>query len=342
MARAPTFIAAIIALSLPLPLVGAEPVATRDRRFHGLNADPVWDFVPSELPRFTELVKESDCGAVRIPIRWRVVEPKKGEWDFSAVDRAVQSIPEDVEILATLMSVPEWANGVDPKNAVGWFDAYPPRDLADWERAVSAIVAHYRHRIRHWEIWNEQNGIDFYRPHPDAHAYTALLKAAHHAAKQADPHCLVVLGGLQLNGIIANPWSEVKVPDFLEELYKAGAGPYFDICNTHPYVLPSEGAGRMIALTRETLAVMDRYGDGTKPLWLTEVGCGAATAEAERDQARLLRDTFALARREPRIQKVFWFLLRDMEKDLLGPESSMGLFKHDGTPRPALEAFRLR
>ena len=49
-----------------------------------------------------------------------------------------------------------------------------------------------------------------------------------------------------------------------------------------------------------------------------------------------------LARREPRIQKVFWFLLRDMEKDLLGPESSMGLFKHDGTPRPALEAFRLR
>ncbi len=342
MARAPTFIAAILALALPLPLFGTEPAATRDRGFHGLNADPVWDFAPSELPRFTEMLKETNSGAVRIPIRWRVVEPKKGAWDFSAVDRAVQSIPEKVEILATLMSVPEWANGIDPKNAVGWFDAYPPRDLADWERAVSAIVTHYRHRIRHWEIWNEQNGVDFYRPHPDARAYTELLKIAHRAAKQADPHCLVVLGGLQMNGILANPWSEVKVPHFLEDLYRAGAGPYFDICNTHPYVLPAEGAGRMIALTRDTLAIMDRYGDGTKPLWITEVGCGATSGEAEQDQARLLRDTFAMASQEPRIQKVFWFLLRDMAKDLLGPESSMGLFRHDGTPRPALEAFRPR
>jgi hypothetical protein len=56
----------------------------------------------------------------------------------------------------------------------------------------------------------------------------------------------------------------------------------------------------------------------------------------------LLRDTYELAAREPRIHKVFWFQLRDLEKDLLGPESTMGIFKLDGMAKPALEAFRGR
>jgi hypothetical protein len=332
----------MIMLVLPLAVCGQEKPALRDRAFYGINADPVWSFKPEELPQFAEMLKKSACGAVRIPVRWLVLEPKKGEWDFSAVDRALLSIPVDVEILGTLMSVPEWASGVDPKKAEGWFDAYPPRDLADWQRAVSAIVTHYRPRIRHWEIWNEQNGVDFFRPRPDAVVYTALLKTAYQAAKEANPQCIVVLGGLQMNGIIANPWSEVKVTNYLEDLYKAGARPYFDVCNIHPYVLPEEGAERMMEQTEGTLEVMARYGDVEKPLWITEVGCGAKSPEAEQAQARLLRDTYELAAREPRIRKVYWFQLRDLEQDLLGPESTMGLFKLNGVARPALEAFRRR
>lgn len=321
---------------------GAEP--PRAAGFFGLNADPVWDFkaadpTRSELPQLGEMLRQTKCGAVRMPVRWRVVEPERGTWDFAAIDRAVAAIPDDIEILAVLMSVPEWANGKSPGKVEGWFDAYPPSDLADWERAVSKIVGRYKARIKHWEIWNEQNGVDFYRPHPDARAYTELLKVSHRAAKLADPHCVVVLGGLQMNGVIANPWSPVKVPNFLEALYEAGAQPFFDVCNTHPYVLPEEGAIRMMALTRDTLAVMERHGDAAKPLWLTEVGCGATTPAAEAAQAKLLTDTFALAGTEPRIQRVFWFTLRDMEKDLLGPESSMGLFKYSGTRKPALETF---
>jgi hypothetical protein len=333
---------AVVILFLSAGVRGEDQQPVRDRDFYGINADPVWNFKADELPQFAEMLKLTGCGAVRIPIRWRVLEPMKGAWDFSAVDRAVEVIPGDVEILGTLMSVPEWANGMDPKKSEGWFDAYPPRDPADWDRAVSAIVSHYRHRIKHWEIWNEENGVDFFRPRPDARAYTELLKIAYLAAKKADPSCVVVLGGLQMNGILANPWSEVKVTNFLEDLYKAGARPYFDACNTHPYVLPAEGAARMIEVTRSTLALMARYGDADKPLWITEVGCGADSSAGEQAQARLLQETFELAAREPRIQKVFWFLLRDMEKDLLGPESTMGLFKHDGTTRPALKSFSRR
>ena len=93
-------------------------------------------------------------------------------------------------------------------------------------------------------------------------------------------------------------------------------------------------------LTRDTLALMDSYGDSKKPVWLTEVGCGAKDAEAEKAQATLLEDTLNLGAMSRGFERVFWFTLRDMAKDLLGPESSMGIFKYDGAPKPALRAFQ--
>jgi len=322
--------------------LGAEDQSQAcDVTFYGVNEDPVWnwDTHTDELTQFAEMLKQTHCGSIRIPIRWRVVEPTKGKWDFSVIDRVVQMIPDDIQILGTFLSVPEWASGVDPKKVEGWFDTYPPKDLSDWECYVSQTVQNYKHRIKHWEIWNEENGVDFFRPLPDAKAYTELLKVAYKAAKTADPDCVVVLGGLQMNGIIPNPWSKVKVSDYLEDLYEAGAGQFFDVCNIHPYVLPSEGAGYMMKLIQDTLSLMARYGDSEKPLWITEVGCGATSPDAEKVQAQLLADTFESASKETRIKRVFWFLLRDMQSDLLGPEGSMGLFSYQGRPKPALWAF---
>ena len=315
------------------------PIGKRTSLFYGLNEDPLWNFAPADLSHFSEMLKESGCGSLRIPLRWSVVENKKGVWDFSALDSVMSHIPEHVEILGTLMSVPSWANGTTNKKVTGWSDSYPPRDLSDWSTYVTATVSHYKGRIRYWEIWNEENGVDFYHPHPDAAAYALLLKTAYLAAKRADPGCMVVLGGLQMNGVIPNPWSAVKVSNYLEDLYQAGARDFFDICNIHPYVLTKEGAAHMIDLTRDTRAVMARHGDSEKALWITEVGCGARSSQAEQDQARLLSDTFAFAAKEAGIQRVFWFMLRDMKKDLLGPEGSMGLFSYEGRPKQALDAL---
>lgn len=332
----------LVYISLVPAKCAAEPVS--DSRpsvtFVGINEDPLWNYKPEELTTFSRMLKASGASAIRMPIRWRVIEPQKSERQFAAIDRALDFIPEDVEVLGTLMSVPQWANEVDPDTAEGWADSYPPKDHAGWEQYVFDTVTRFKRRIHYWEIWNEQNGVDFYRPLPDAEGYTALLKTAYLAAKRADPHCTVVMGGLQMNGIIPNPWSPVKTPDFLQALYESGARPYFDVCNIHPYVLPEEGAAHMMALTSDTLAVMGRNGDSHKPVWITEVGCRAKSPQAEREQAELLATTYEMAKQEPRIQRVFWFLLRDMEKDLLGPEASMGLFSHSGRAKPAVNEFR--
>jgi len=316
-----------------------DQIAARDAAFYGINDDPFWNYKPSDIPQFIEMLKQAHCGSIRLPIRWRVVEGTKGNWDFSAIDHVIEIIPENIQILATLMSIPEWANGINPGKADGWFDAYPPKDIADWENYVLKIVGKYKHRIKYWEIWNEENGIDFYRPFPDAKAYTELLRAAYKSAKSADPNCVIVLGGLQMNGIIPNPWSNVKVSNYLEELYRAGAGQFFDVCNIHPYVLPNEGADYMMRLIYDTLSLMARSGDSEKPLWITEVGCGAVSEHDKEIQGQLLADTYKATAKEARIERVFWFLLRDMQNDLLGPEGSMGLFSYQGRPKPALQAF---
>lgn len=321
-----------VILALTLASLGAAP-------FAGINEDLVWT-ADADLPQAVEALRASGAQAIRLPFRWRVIEPEQEKWEFDKLDRVIAALPKDMEVLATLMSPPTWATGIEPGKCEGWFDAYPPKDLGPWRAYVTKVVSRYKDRVKHWEIWNEENGVDFYRPLPDAAGYTALLRTAYEAAKQSDPKCVVVLGGLQMNGVIANPWSPVKTPDFLEALYAAGAGKWFDACNIHPYALPSEGAAHMMDLIRDTFAVMERHGDGSKPLWITEVGCGlngGTTAEA---QAKLLSDTYRLARAEPRIKRVYWFLLRDMEGDLLGPEASMGIVKRDFTGKPALEAFR--
>ncbi|HOJ32550.1 MAG TPA: cellulase family glycosylhydrolase [Candidatus Hydrogenedentes bacterium] len=307
--------------------------------FVGINCDLVWE-PKTDWERIINALNESGAECIRLPIRWCVVEPRQGEWNFSTVDDAINAIPDSVEILATLMSIPSWANGVNPDDCEGWYDTYPPKDLSDWEVFVKKVVDRYKGRIRHWEIWNEQNGVDFFRPRSDASKYTELLKAAYLAVKQVDSDCQVVLGGLQMNGIIPSPWSAVKVSGYLEDLYKLGAQKYFDICNIHPYVLPDEGAEYMMQLIHDTLNLMEKYGDKHKPLWITEVGAGINDHDTAKDQATLLANTFCFARKELRIQRVFWFLLRDTEENILGPEETMGIVTRNFEKKPAFFAFQ--
>jgi hypothetical protein len=71
---------------------------------------------------------------------------------------------------------------------------------------------------------------------------------------------------------------------FLEQMYQAGAGEYFDILSANAFGLdypPEEPPDpnvlnfRRVELHRE---IMERYGDGSKPVWINEYGWNAAPA----------------------------------------------------------------
>ena len=81
---------------------------------------------------------------------------------------------------------------------------------------------------------------------------------------------------------------------------------------------------------------------GQKTLWITEYGY--QTSPPDRNfgvswakQAKYLSQAYSIARRNPRIGLMTWFLLRD-EKRLAGWQS--GLETYSGKKKPAYYAFR--
>lgn len=314
--------------------------AARGCEFVGVNQDFVWT-APNKRAPLIDAMRELGVRWVRLPLRWNVVQPEPGAFDWSRTDPVIDELrAADIRVLAILMSVPAWANGTVPDEVEGWYDAYPPRSLGDWEAYVRAAVERYGGRIRHWEIWNEQNGVDFYRPLPDAERYVALLRSAYRTIKSVQPDSVVLMGGLQMNGVIANPWSPVKVEHFLKGMYDAGAAGAFDAVNIHPYVTetdPVEGIGEMV---RGTLEVLRRNGDAGRPIWITEIGVASRADPTGRLQADNLERTFVELRGFPEVTRVFWFCLMDYERDIVGPEASMGLLTRELVPKPAARSLR--
>lgn len=308
----------------------------------GINHDFVWT-EDKDIPALIQAMKDAHVQAVRIGIRWTSVEPKRGQWQWDKVDSVVRQIrAADIEILCTLMSVPAWASEIEPSQVKGFWDCYAPKHITDWSGYVGKVVRRYKKDIHCWEIWNEENGEDFYKPMPDAKVYVRILNSAHAAIRIADPKAVVVLGGLQMNGIIANPWSPYKIENFLQQIYDAGGKPYFDVVNIHPYVLstPSEGPKYAARLVRDTVAVMKKNGDGQKPLWITEIGLPTGNDVTEEMQAEHLDGTYRELRDIPEVKAVFWFELRDYPQPICGGEESMGILAADGRRKPSFDAYR--
>lgn len=308
----------------------------------GIHEDFVWT-PDDQIPALIQAMQDARIRSVRIAIRWTVVEPRRGQWDFAKVDEVVRALrAAKIDILATLMSVPPWASGVNPAQVKGFYDTFPPRQMDDWREFVRQTVSRYHSDIRFWEIWNEENGSDFYKPLPDAPQYVGLLKAAHDTIKEVDRHAVVVLGGLQMNGIIANPWLPVKTENFLQKIYDAGGRPYFDVVNIHPYVLatPDQGPSYCAALVRGTVAVMQKNGDGRKPLWITETGLPTGNGVTEQMQADHLTGIYRELGKIPQVKAIYWFLLRDLDHPVSGGEDSMGIIAADGRRKPAFAAIR--
>jgi hypothetical protein len=84
---------------------------------------------------------------------------------------------------------------------------------------------------------------------------------------------------------------------------------------------------------------------GNKRIWITEYGYQTNPPDALfgvtlQQQARYLTQAFAIARANPRIDMMLWFLLKD-EPNLAGWQS--GLLTASGAKKPAFAAFqRLR
>jgi hypothetical protein len=223
---------------------------------------------------------------------------------------------------------------------------------------VQAAVSRYRPRgdfwhdhpdlpprpIRAWQAWNEPNLEAFWGTTPDPPAYAELLRQMRQAILAGDPRAKVVLAGMP-RSVVEHP-----IDEYLAELCALpGFGRLFDIAAVHAYAgSPDE----VLSVVDAARAILDRNGDGAKPIWITELGWASdgpardtMRVKSPGRQAALLRASVAALRRQATrdgIGTIIWYDLQDYTRPPEMPDRFVwhtGLFDDRGRPKPAWRAF---
>lgn len=265
----------------PAPL---RTVPDTDVNPYGANFFLQYEAEPWKVDKTLQMAREAGLGWVKQHFPWEDIELKKGRfWDdrlnkstWEKYDRIVDTARKNnLEVIARLDRPPPWAR---KDNSVA---EAPPDNFEDYGDFVAAVVERYRGRIRYIQLWNEPNIYpEWGNRSIDPAAYTRLLQIGYSRAKAADPNVRVLSAPLaQTLEVGPRNLSELL---FLERMYAAGARGAFDIlfANGYGFDRPPDDPPdpevlnfQRVQLVRE---IMERHGDGDKPVWFNEVGWNAA------------------------------------------------------------------
>jgi hypothetical protein len=321
----------------------AAPTTVAGRRhvpfgFFGVSWDPT-NSAASDQESQAALISRAGVEAVRTSFNWDQAQPyasaglvpqgQAGSFvvgpggvptSFSYTDRVVRATASHhLRLLPVVLFTPRWASS---NPATDEYYRYAPRDFATFTDYLTALVHRYgpggtfwrdnprvlRVPVREWQIWNEEDDWQSWPSWRNQGLYVGLLEASYRTLHRLDPGVRVVLGGL------ANfPWQTSW--QSLERLYQAGARGFFDVAALHPYSATVAHVLRIIQLNR---SVMARYGDGRKPVYVTELAWSAPKVRVDplvgvqvsaRQQGRLLAAAYSALRRhrELRVEQADWF-----------------------------------
>ncbi|HKZ12519.1 MAG TPA: hypothetical protein VJL81_01605 [Solirubrobacterales bacterium] len=330
------------------------------------------------LEQFKTL-QQGKVQSMRIPIEWGGLQQKKGgPIDWSGVDTLFQRATESgIELLPFISGAPSWAVPVVnvPQGGGAKTNARLPASgtaATAWSTFVTEAVKRYgpsgkfwaehplltEQPVKTWQIWNEPN-FKYFVAKPNPTEYGKLVKNSAAAIKSVDPTAQIVLAGLfakpaggrHLNskgkvaaGTSPNWWAGY----FLEQMYKTNPGikSRFQGVSLHPYVaryrqLPAE--------IEEVRNVLTKAGDGSKGLWITELGWSSEPPQGPSNvfavgaagQARELKGAFTLLKADAakfRLQRVYWFSVDDAPETCNFCNGS-GLFKKGFVPKKSWTEF---
>ena len=252
-------------------------------RYTGVNPFGVNTFLEQEVEewkvrRTLELIRAAGIGWVRQQVPWADIEPfRKGEFRWEKYDRIFDLVNAyGLQLVARLDYPPDWSRR-DNSVAFG-----PPDDIRDYGDFVEAFVRRYRGRVRFIQVWNEPNAFPEWGNRPvNATEYVALLREAYTRAKAVDPDIVVLSAALAPTLGTGDGRAESDLT-FLEKIYQAGGGQYFDILAAQAYGLWTGPGDRRVSPDRTNFSrvrllreIMVRHGDAAKPIWITELGWDA-------------------------------------------------------------------
>ena len=332
-----------------------------------------WGVVITSPPTQADFntMKRGKVGTARIQINWAGVQGAKGpctalttsNCNWSGVDATVGGLAKKhISILATLYGTPEWASGRSGMYGGRYDPLHTKRGRKGWSKFIIAVAQRYgpggaywhenpslpKQPIRIWQVWNEQNSSNAYRPGPDPKGYAKLLEFTSKKLRKEDHGAEIMLGGMfgtpgQAGAAAMTAWK------YLDRLYAIkGARGAFDSIALHPYSPDIAGIKYQIGKIRD---VLKKHHASSTRLWLTELGWGSDAkhvnnrlVKTKAQQKNLLVQSFNLLRSHRqswKIAGVTWFAFRD-PTDPNGQCLfclSSGLLTKTLKPKPSWHAF---
>ena len=205
-----------------------------------------------------ELIASSGSNFIRQDIVWDDVEPVKGVYDWSRYDYVVELCKNlGIELEYTVCYAAPWNTTAPPETTASQLTHYAPVNADDYGKFVYECVNRYKHYVKNWELWNEPNIPAFWKPAPNAEAYSQILRAGYLYGKKADPTSIIGSGGMSGTG-----------RDFFRQLINLGMKDYMDVFIIHPY--QSSDPERTKNLENELRNVRNFAPE--KDFWVTEWG----------------------------------------------------------------------
>jgi hypothetical protein len=199
-------------------------------------------------PRPGEMQMLADAGFkfVRMDFAWGGTERRAGAYDFAAYDRLLAALrPHGIRAVFIL----DYANRLYDEGQAPHTDAGRAA-MAKW---AAAAVAHFKGQGVVWEMWNEPNIAQFWKPKPNAEDYAKLAVEVGKAIRAAAPEELYV-----------GPATSLIDMPFLETCFKAGCLEYWDAVTVHPY--RQKAPETVVEEYKKLRALIDRHAPAGKQI----------------------------------------------------------------------------
>lgn len=204
-------------------------------------------------------------GSITIPINWARIEPRKGEFDFSTIDKCVELLSKKKLTLSagpllcfSKENLPKWLL----RSGAGFEKI---REMA--YRFISEVVVRYCSSIRAWYVISGLNAFNHF-----GFGFEQILemtRAANMAVKQACDRAFKIVE-------VSNPWGEYymttpnSIPPLVYMDMVVQSGIHFDAFGLQMR-FGKDQTGMHVRDMMQISAILDYFGPIAKPLYMTSV-----------------------------------------------------------------------
>ncbi|WP_407310149.1 beta-xylosidase [Pseudomonas sp. nanlin1] len=327
-----------VASAAPVNLAPERSVQWKD--FLGVNAHFLW-FTPAQYQKQIEQYQKLGLEWVRVDLHWDRLEPKEGQYQLVELDALNRTLNE--QHLKSLFYMVGSAPFITSAPAGAPFqDQYPPRDPNVYAQRMALLAKRYPN-VDAWQVWNEQNLPNNWRPKVDPQGYGKLLLATHLALKAAAPGKTQVIGGMAYYSQMPDGGGKLM----FEALGGYGVQKLDAVAAYHPYSMTPETdeLGKNEVLLRGNQLNGMLQGAGIRQVWATEFGWSSYAGPEEMQpiigragQADYTLRRIALMSAQ-NYQRIFLFALSDLDDRATVRDREYGLLDLNGDPKPVYDAL---